>query len=225
MRTLRIRAIFAATLLAASAPSRSRTTRSAAARTSTSPPAPSAAGAASSSATCGAPAPSIRWRRGLSPTSSRPPGNVVPQGPNFRNLLDNSAFNIYQRGTTAVTAINTTATYHADRWAGYANTGAASVDAHQRHVVPSRGLRQRREGAARELQRELAARLSRAGDPQLGSDPAAGAERVRVGVPPRGRELLGGVLRHHGAGHHRHGQRIKASPGFSPRRGRAKRPR
>jgi hypothetical protein len=54
-------------------------------------------------------------------------GNVVPQGPNFRNLLDNSAFNIYQRGTTAVTAINTTATYHADRWAGYANTGAASL--------------------------------------------------------------------------------------------------
>lgn len=54
-------------------------------------------------------------------------GNVVPQGPNFRNLLDNSAFNIYQRGTTAVSAINTTATYHADRWAGYANTGAASA--------------------------------------------------------------------------------------------------
>lgn len=52
---------------------------------------------------------------------------LTEPAPNFRNLLDNGAFNIYQRGTTAVTGINTTATYHADRWAGYANTGAASV--------------------------------------------------------------------------------------------------
>lgn len=46
---------------------------------------------------------------------------------NFRNILDNGAFNLYQRGTTAVTSINTTATYHADRWAGYANNGSASA--------------------------------------------------------------------------------------------------
>lgn len=46
---------------------------------------------------------------------------------NFRNLLDNGRFDLYQRGTTAVTSVNTTATYHADRWAGYANTGGASV--------------------------------------------------------------------------------------------------
>lgn len=45
----------------------------------------------------------------------------------YRNLLDNGAFNVYQRGVAAVTSVNTTATYHADRWAGYANTGAASV--------------------------------------------------------------------------------------------------
>ena len=43
-------------------------------------------------------------------------------GPNFKNLVDNSNFNIYQRGTTAVTTITTTATYHADRWAGYSGT-------------------------------------------------------------------------------------------------------
>ncbi|MBI3513295.1 MAG: hypothetical protein HY060_04420, partial [Proteobacteria bacterium] len=45
----------------------------------------------------------------------------------FRNLLDNGAFNLYQRGTTAVPSINTTATYHADRWAGFANNAGASV--------------------------------------------------------------------------------------------------
>jgi hypothetical protein len=44
-----------------------------------------------------------------------------------RNLLDNGAFNLYQRGAAAVAAINTTATYHADRWAGYANNASASV--------------------------------------------------------------------------------------------------
>jgi len=43
-------------------------------------------------------------------------------GPNFKNLVDNSNFNVYQRGTTAVTTITTTATYHADRWAGYSGT-------------------------------------------------------------------------------------------------------
>jgi hypothetical protein len=53
--------------------------------------------------------------------------SVLPMSVNFRNLLDNSAFNIYQRGTTALTGVNTTATYHADRWAGYANAGGASV--------------------------------------------------------------------------------------------------
>jgi hypothetical protein len=47
----------------------------------------------------------------------------VPQ-PNFINLLDNGAFDIYQRTTTAVTGITTAATYHADRWAGY--SGAAT---------------------------------------------------------------------------------------------------
>jgi hypothetical protein len=50
---------------------------------------------------------------------------TIPQGqpfPSFKNLLDNGWFNIYQRGTTAVTTITTTATYHADRWAGYSGT-------------------------------------------------------------------------------------------------------
>lgn len=46
---------------------------------------------------------------------------------NFRNVLDNGAFNIYQRGTTAVTSIAATPTYHADRWAAYSNNGSASV--------------------------------------------------------------------------------------------------
>lgn len=46
---------------------------------------------------------------------------------NFRNVLDNGAFNLYQRGTTAVTSIAATATYHADRWAAYSNNGSASV--------------------------------------------------------------------------------------------------
>ena len=45
----------------------------------------------------------------------------------YRNLLDNGAFNVYQRGTTAVTGVNTTATYHADRWAGFSNNASASV--------------------------------------------------------------------------------------------------
>lgn len=58
-------------------------------------------------------------------------GYVAPSlsqvAPNYRNLLDNGSFNTYQRGTTAVSSINTTATYHADRWAGYANNGSASV--------------------------------------------------------------------------------------------------
>ena len=42
--------------------------------------------------------------------------------PNFKNLVDNGNFNVYQRTTTAVTGITTTATYHADRWAGYSGT-------------------------------------------------------------------------------------------------------
>lgn len=48
----------------------------------------------------------------------------VPQ-PNFINLLDNGAFDIYQRTTTAVTGITTSATYHADRWAGYSGTATS----------------------------------------------------------------------------------------------------
>jgi hypothetical protein len=44
--------------------------------------------------------------------------------PNFLNLLDNGNFNTYQRGTTAVTGISNTATYHADRWAAFG--GASS---------------------------------------------------------------------------------------------------
>jgi hypothetical protein len=50
-----------------------------------------------------------------------------PPGPNFKNVLDNPRFDIYQRGTTAVTGVNTTATYHADRWAAYASAAGASV--------------------------------------------------------------------------------------------------
>ena len=50
------------------------------------------------------------------------PGTLAP---NFKNLVDNGNFNIYQRGTTAVTGITTTATYHADRWAGYSGTATS----------------------------------------------------------------------------------------------------
>lgn len=46
--------------------------------------------------------------------------------PNFRNLLDNSNFNTYQRSTATVTGITSTATYHADRWAAYGG-GSSSV--------------------------------------------------------------------------------------------------
>lgn len=49
------------------------------------------------------------------------------QGLNFKNLLDNGRFDIYQRGTTAVTGVNTTATYHADRWAAFASAAGASI--------------------------------------------------------------------------------------------------
>ena len=45
--------------------------------------------------------------------------------PNYKNLVDNANFNIYQRGSTAVTGITTTATYHADRWAGYSGTATS----------------------------------------------------------------------------------------------------
>lgn len=47
-----------------------------------------------------------------------------PNEPNFVNLLDNGTFNTYQRGTAAVTGITNSATYHADRWAGFG--GASS---------------------------------------------------------------------------------------------------
>ena len=47
-------------------------------------------------------------------------------GPNFKNLLDNGRMDIYQRGTTAVTAV-TTPVYHADRWAGTSSSASASV--------------------------------------------------------------------------------------------------
>lgn len=46
--------------------------------------------------------------------------------PNFVNLLDNGAFNISQRGTTAVTGVTTTATYLQDRWAITAGTSTSS---------------------------------------------------------------------------------------------------
>lgn len=55
---------------------------------------------------------------------------IQPAGPstlNFRNFLDNGAFDVAQRGTTAITGVNTTPTYLWDRWAAYANNGAASV--------------------------------------------------------------------------------------------------
>ena len=53
---------------------------------------------------------------------------VTGQSVTQRNVLDNPAFNFYQRGTTAVTGIGslTTVTYHADRWAGYALSASAS---------------------------------------------------------------------------------------------------
>lgn len=46
--------------------------------------------------------------------------------PNFRNLVDNGAFNIAQRGTTTVSSITTTATYLHDRWAATAGTSTSS---------------------------------------------------------------------------------------------------
>ena len=52
---------------------------------------------------------------------------VLPgQGaPTFTNLLDNGAFAIAQRGTTAKTGITTTGTYLWDRWAGYSGTATS----------------------------------------------------------------------------------------------------
>jgi len=56
---------------------------------------------------------------------------VTPQSmapfANFRNYLDNGEFNVTQRGTTAVTGINATATYLWDRWAGYANNASQNI--------------------------------------------------------------------------------------------------
>ena len=56
-------------------------------------------------------------------------GTIPSGGPfdNWRNLLDNGAFNFAQRTTTSVTGVNTTPTYLWDRWAGYANAGGASL--------------------------------------------------------------------------------------------------
>lgn len=50
--------------------------------------------------------------------------SAVYAAPNFLSLTDNGTFNTYQRGTTAVTGITNTATYHADRWAAFG--GASS---------------------------------------------------------------------------------------------------
>lgn len=55
-------------------------------------------------------------------------GSAVAQVPggqpttDFKNMLDNGAMNIAQRGTTTVNTITTTATYLWDRWAGYSGT-------------------------------------------------------------------------------------------------------
>lgn len=57
-----------------------------------------------------------------------------PNEPNFINLLDNGTFNTYQAGTTAVTGITSTATYHADRWAGF---GGASSSVSLTNVTTS----------------------------------------------------------------------------------------
>lgn len=49
-----------------------------------------------------------------------------PFGPSFpKNLIDNPKFDIYQRLVTAVAiSSSTTATYHADRWAGYTSSSS-----------------------------------------------------------------------------------------------------
>lgn len=59
----------------------------------------------------------------VSVASAQVPG--IP-GPNFKNLLDNPRFDVYQRGTTAVTGVVQAPTYHADRWAGSASNASAS---------------------------------------------------------------------------------------------------
>lgn len=46
--------------------------------------------------------------------------------PVYKNLLDNGAFNISQRGTTTISSITTTATYLHDRWAATAGTSTSS---------------------------------------------------------------------------------------------------
>jgi hypothetical protein len=48
-------------------------------------------------------------------------------GPNFKNLIDNGNFNIYQRGTALVGSITTAALYHADRWAAYSGTATTAT--------------------------------------------------------------------------------------------------
>lgn len=62
------------------------------------------------------------------------PGN---QQPNFQNLLDNGAFQIYQRGTANVSGITTSATYHADRWAGYSGTATSMTLANLTTGLPA----------------------------------------------------------------------------------------
>lgn len=61
---------------------------------------------------------------GLTPTAEA----QIIQGqpfPNFKNLLDNGAMNVAQRGTTAVSSITTTAKYLWDRWAAVSGTSTS----------------------------------------------------------------------------------------------------
>lgn len=62
---------------------------------------------------------------GFALTLSAPGLAQTQNDPNFINLLDNGTFNIAQRGTTAVSAVTTTARYLWDRWAAYSGTATA----------------------------------------------------------------------------------------------------
>lgn len=71
--------------------------------------------------------------------SSAADAQVLPgQGqPTFINLLDNGAFTVAQRSTTAVSSITTTAKYLWDRWAAYSGTATSATLTNVSSALPT----------------------------------------------------------------------------------------